>query len=137
MGNDCRLVPEDMGRAGVDRHALAGQWPAGGDCGVDGVARSRQQRELRGAFVELVALEGEDRANKVRKRVEEAGLLQLATRDDGWKAERLRLVGGRRAGDEVVEREPQALELGPAPVHAGDAAVDEQAVLEEVGSERH
>ncbi len=147
-----RLVAEHVGAAGVNRDAARRQHSAPGDGGVDRVARGGHENEVAHRLmvapvlvaarpllllgrVRLRALEAEDRAGEVRKRLQIAGGLELAARHERRKAEQLGCVWRRGAVDRGIDGEPDLLERAGASVHPGDPARNQVPGDDELGEE--
>jgi len=80
----------------------------------------------------LRALEREDGAREVGKRLQVTRQLHLATGDERREAQYLGVVVRRRAGDQRVEAQAHVLEDAAAPVDAGYAGLDEEPVRDEL-----
>ena len=139
-------MAEHVRAARVDGHAAAFERAAGGDRGIHRVARGGGEHEvghrleLAPVFVaagsrllldglRLVAREREHGAAEVREGFEVADGLELAPRYQRREAHRLRPLGAARLRHHVRDRLAHFLKGAPAPVQAGDARLDQRAVL--------
>ena len=85
--------------------------------------------------VGLGALERIDASAKVRKRAEIAALLQMPARQQRRKAQQLGAPCGGLTGEQLLKVRANVLEHGVVAADAGNAGLDDQPAVDQLGEE--